>query len=346
MENGKFVDGYSEPTNYYRYSSESSEAKELMEGPRKWAAFFDRQLVLNLKQAPGEPPQQIYKQLNSYQHEWADRYLDDTIKESREIAYYDIAAERNVMELNSHLLNRELIQLWRRLLIPEIQAPLSADQLEVIQIKLAVQATRLVVARKEFIDRAGIDGVYSALPGIINGQLTEIDAALPMLEILKDDSFEDNPHLLFVSAPPQFESVRNNKQLSADYIFMDTELQASRGVQVKTSIDYFSSENTRIYDNQYVTLIDGIVDLGNSKATKGRGNPFDSIPNPGLMSLDFLKFHLSIEKAGRTPALREDIGVLIRAKETARKLSDSKTSFLLQAKKNIQGRIINDLYKN
>ena len=346
MENGKFVAGYSEPTGYYRFNSESPEVKEYMEGPRKWATFFDRQLALNLKQAPGDIHSEIYKNLDFYKHEWADRYLDSTAKKSRKLAYHDLNAEQSVNELNFHIMNTEFMPLWRRLLLPEMQAALSADQIENIQTRLAMRGAQLALARKVISERASIDGLYSTLPGCINGQLTEIDFSIVGLEILKDHSFEDKPHLLFVPAPPQFESARKNKALSADFIFMDTELQVSRGIQVKTSIDYFKENNSRQYDGDFVTLIDGMVDLGNSKAAGFKYDNYSAIPEPGLIALNFLKFDLSIHKSGRNPALRGDIGAIIRAKDTAKKLSDNKSSFLTQAKKNVQGRILHDLYKN
>lgn len=346
MENGRFVAGYSEPTGYHRFNSESSEVKELMEGPRKWATFFDRQLVLNLKQAPGDIHSDIYKNLDSYKYDWADRYLDTIAKENRKLAYHDMNAEQSVNELNFHIMNTEFMPLWRRLLLPEMQAALSADQIENIQTRLAMQGAQLALARKDITEQASIDGLYSALPNCINGQLTEIDFGIVGLEILKDHSFEDKPHLLFVPAPPQFESAHKNKALSADFIFMDTELQVSRGIQVKTSINYFKDNNTRRYDGDFVTLIDGMVDLGNSKAAGSKYDNYSAIPEPGLIALNFLKFDLSINKAGRNPALRGDIGALMRAKEAAKKLSGNKSSFLAQAKKNVQGRILHDLYKN
>ena len=119
----------------------------------------------------------------------------------------------------------------------------------------------------------------------------------------------------------------------------------SRGIQVKTSIDYFPSLVKREYDSRYVTLIDGMIDLGNTRPGEGTYGRSTGLPFPGMLSLDFLKFDASVHKASTNPAFKDDLGDLIEAKEIAAEFSSSKSSYLQQAKKNIQGRILHDLYK-
>lgn len=345
MENGAFGGAYQENSPRNKYKGESFEVGEIMDGPREWAAFFGQYLLARMQNGDIDNKLQVRNDIDTYATTENKGFINETVERSRDIAHFDSSNESIVNEMNFHIMNAEFAPVWRRLLLPEIQTPLAADQIDVMQTKLAMQAAKLSEISREITQEANSQGVRSSLPLSIGGQLTEIDAAIAMLEITKDDSFEDEPHLIVLPAPTMFESVLNNKKISSDFIFMDIAKNVSRGIQVKTSIDYFPAQKKREYDPEFVTLIDGMIDLGNTRPGNGNYGRSTGLPNPGMLSLDFLKFDVSIHKAAKNPAFNNDIGELIHAKEIAVKLSSSKNSYLQQAKKNIQGRILYDLYK-
>jgi len=326
MENGQFAEGYQDSANHYRFSNESTEIQELMEGPRKWASYFDRQLTLFLKDAPGDAPSAIFKELDTYKNEWANRYLDGKVKENRELAYHDIDAQPSVSELNFHVINKAFMPAWHRLLLPEKQPPLAANQIETIQTKLAVQAANLAQFRVDIAEREQMDDVQTGLTPYINEQLSKTDIGILLLEIQKDDSFEDEPHLLVIPAPPQFEFAHKNHTLSAHFIIIDTELQVSRGIRAHSL-----AHNPGV-DKKFVTLLDSEFNLG--------------ISQPGNIALSYLRTELSIKKASRNPAFQGDINSLLRAANTARKVLGNDVSDIMSIKRNIQGKIIEDLYTN
>jgi hypothetical protein len=345
MENGAFADAYRTQSPRTRYKSESYEIGKFMNSPREWAAIFGHYLLARMQDGDIDNKHQVRKDIDAYTSTENKSYLDDATERSRDVAYYDSDNESVVNEMNFHIMNSEFGPVWNRLLLPELQMPLAADQIETIQTKIAIQAAKLIKVSREIAQEASNKGIRSTLPLSIGGQLTEIDAAIAMLEMTKDDSFEDEPHLIVVPAPTLFESVQHNKQLSSDFIFLDTVKNMSRGIQVKTSIDYFPSFVKREYDARYVTLIDGMIDLGNTRPGEGTYGRSTGLPFPGMLSLDFLKLDVSVHKASANPAFKDDLGDLIEAKEIAAEPSSSKSSYLQQAKKNIQGRILHDLYK-
>jgi len=345
MENGVFADAYRTHSPRTKYKRESNEIGEMMDGPREWAAFFGNYLLARIQHGDIENKHQVRIDIETYTSTENKSYMSDAVKNTRNAAINGINSESIVNEMNFHIMNIEFGPVWNRLLLPELQMPLGADQIETIQTKLAIQAAKLTKVSREIAQEASNKGVRSKMPRTIGGQLTEIDAEIAMLEVTKDDSFEDEPHLVVLPAPTLFESVQHNKRLASDFIFLDTIKNMSRGIQVKTSIDYFPSLVKREYDSRYVTLIDGMIDLGNTRPGEGTYGRSTGLPFPGMLSLDFLKFDASVHKASTNPAFKDDLGDLIEAKEIAAEFSSSKSSYLQQAKKNIQGRILHDLYK-
>lgn len=338
MDNRQFVGEYQSPEDHFRFTNTSPEVNELLEGPRMWASFFDRQLSLYLSGAPGEDPAKIYKQIDSYKYEWVEPHLDASIDQTQKLMFHDLNAEHGTSELTFHVLNSEFIPLWRRVLLPETQNALGADQLQNMQIRLAIRAATLARTRARTLEKEATNGLHTNIVDRINDQLSRIDTGITLLEVLKDDSFEDAPQLAALPAPPRFESTANPAQ-SADFIVLDMKNNLSQGI--KTGHSYNDADST---DSNYITRIDGVLDLNNLSVQFDSNGEVVTAPNPGLLALNFLKFDISINKLSRNPAFNKRISEVMRAKEEAKRLSISDSSYLFKAAKNIQSKIMTDLY--
>jgi len=294
MDSQKFVEGYRHSPDRYRFYETRPELEELMKGPRKWASFFDRKLYKHLEGSSGDSLLDTNNQLISYEYGWVEPFLDGIIRDSQGMAFYDEKSASAVNELNFHILNKEFLPMWRRALMPETHPQLAPEEIQLMQTNLALRGAELDLVKNDALKWQKIEESPIGLVKAMNGQITEIDAAIVMLEILKDE-----PQLILLPAPPHFESAYRSSR-SIDFIIMDTNLGLSRGIQVKSYIDsikdasntgYTKSEYkpTRKYDGKFVTLIDGMIDLGNAtnRYILGRGNVI--VPSPGQISASFLQ---------------------------------------------------------
>lgn len=319
MDSQLFVEGYRKSPEQYTSHDEPPEVEELMEEPRLWASFFDRQLFSLLKGASGGTALDIDEQLVNYEYGWIEPFLEESIHESHSLAFFNGIAASAVNELNFHVLNKEFLPVWRHALLPEMYPQLSIEEIEAMQTRLATRGAELKHIKSDAMEWQKIEKTPLGLVAAINGQLTEIDAPIVMLNIMKK-----YPELLLLPAPPQFESASVSNR-SIDYIVIDTERLQSRGLQIKTYIDSIANASklskakttykpTRKYDDEFVTLIDGTIDLGNSIVRFSPGNDAILVADPGQISVNFLK--------------------------------DSNNPDIIQAQHNIEGRILHNLYKN
>jgi hypothetical protein len=324
MDSQTFVEGYRRPRRPHIFHEHAPDIAAQLQGPQEWASFFDRQLFSLLKGAHTGSPSEINRQLDNYEYGWMVPFLEDSIRESHDLAFSKGAETAAINNLTIHILNEAFLPLWRHALTPEIYPRLSIEEIEMIQTDLATRGVDLRRIKNDVWQRQKIEKTPPGLAGAIDlqlsGQLSEVDTAIVFLKIMKK-----YPNLVFLPASPQFESARIDDR-SIDFIVIDIESRQSRGLQVKTfieSIDDPSKPNEakharhrpiRKYNDKYVTLIDATVELGNFKVhfTPGKEVSFES--DPGLTSVNFLK--------------------------------DSNNADLLQAQRNIEGRILHDLYKN
>jgi len=318
MDNERYAEGYRRTLEYVRARRETVEMKELMNGPREWASFFDSQLFSHLSHFDAGDILETDAALTRYEEEWCDVYLDDITQQSRHLAFYNPNASIAVNELNFHVLSRDLMPIWRRALLPEIYPELTTDDIESMQNRLAYKGLDLVQTRKDAVKWQRIEKVRGGLVRSLSGQLTEIDAAIVMLEIQKA-----HPHLLVLPAPTSFESATQHNR-SADFIIVDTLLGHSRGIQVKTNLAHprtFRHSNGEIlpatpireYDSTYITMIDGMADFGSSQMRTIHGEGEVLVSNPGQVSVNYV--------------------------------ADKNNASLQQARLNIENRILTDLYK-
>lgn len=116
------------------------------------------------------------------------------------------------------------------------------------------------------------------------GLTNELDAGLVLLEAIKP-----YPDLTVVPGPRQFESDgKRNVPYAADFVVVSTENKAV-GVQVKSFIS--SQDQIEDYDRSRIMLIDGSVDLGNSRVarTKQESSHTRKVSWGGVLSAHFAR---------------------------------------------------------
>lgn len=347
MDTRQFVEGYRTPANHvvaHHYETLDPEVQSVMEGPRKWASFFDRLLVLHLtgEQNGVNEPAAMFKELRDYQLGWLEPHLDSTLKTSYDLAERTLLSDSQVNELDFHILNREMMPAWYRLFYGGEVAELGPQRLQTMQTRLALRGADIQGKYQKYLLKEQRDGVRSDITHRISGQLNEIDTSIILLEIMKREGLSMPAHLIALPAPPQFEAGHKNTRRASDFLFFDSLTNQVRGIQVKGIV---SSATEKEYDNEYVTLIDAVNDLGNSKSAYSPKRGHYTASAPGLIALDFLLNKTSISKMSRDPIFNTDMPTVFRAKESARSVFGTNKSYFDTAVNNVSGRILHDLYK-
>ncbi len=360
MDSRQFAEGYTTPALHAfpeALGEVNPEVTSLMEGPRKWTSYFDTQLFNYLKGEPLDAPEDIDRELElEYSTEWGRPHLYDTVMDIRKLGYDDMDAQRAANELHFHVMNRELLPMWHRLLLPEFREEFTVDELYRMQLNLSIHASEISKTSKQARSEDLRRGITTGMVGVFNGQLTEIDTAIVILEQMKRDALIGESRLVLLPAPQKFEAGYRNKRRSIDFILIDPEEKQARGIQVKTRVSSLNEDPldrpfykpktsqapVRRYDPEYVTLVDGFTDLGNSRVTADRRRVEAA---PGLVSLDFLQHNVSIQKLSKDPAFRDNIKAIMQAKWIAKELAGDRTSYLNFATTHVFERILHDLYQ-
>lgn len=346
MDARRFVEGYQNPA-YHTVAHElqgapreDAELATLMEGPRKWTSFFDDQLYAHLNEPKGTEADSygLFMSLYNYQKNFLETQLENTTDAVRLHAERDIEAPSGVNELSFHTLNEALLPMWHRLFFGPEMVKLDDETLQAMQTKLAVTSAG-IQEKYQAYKEATTDTTAQRLLTRLGGQLTEIDSAIVMLEVMKRESGDQPSNMVLVPAPPRFEAAHNNHDRLADFLLFDTVSDQVRGVQVKTIIN---GDETG-YDPEYVTVIDGVTDLGNSTAafTSRRAN--HQAPAPGLIALDFLTRSIAPRykhmAADTIPSSMSD------ALQTAKTVFGTRNSYFNHAVAFVGERVLYDLYR-
>ncbi|MGV9001978.1 MAG: hypothetical protein ACOH18_03400 [Candidatus Saccharimonadaceae bacterium] len=369
MDNRQFAEGYQAPANHSVLETQKAinpEVTRLMEGPRKWTSFFDAQLTNYLKDEPADAPEDIYHKLEvEYFAEWLEPHLYETVMDIRKLAFTDKDAQSAANELHFHVMNRELLTIWHHLLLSDHFKPLSTDEIYAIQVKLCIHAVEIAKAVKAATLHQNEQAGAFAMIGVFNGQLSEIDTAVTILEQMKHDITPQQSRLLLLPAPQKFEAGYRNRRRSIDFVLIDTEEKQARGVQVKTRIhslleiskkpkepeepevsekpkEQSDAAPLKRYDDEFVSLVDGNIDLGNT-----RFNPITRkvVSAPGLVSLNFLQHNVSIPKLRKHPVFRNNLRSLMVHQMAAKELAGKTKPYIKFASRDIIDRLMHDMYK-
>ncbi|MFS3127611.1 hypothetical protein ACLM5J_04320 [Nocardioides sp. Bht2] len=194
-------------------------------------------------------------------------------------------------EINFHILNHAMLAMWSLAIgVPTDHS--RAQEIRDAQISLALAGTHHAEDRDRRTDHTP-DAYYAeenaAYRRKISGIATELDAAIVLLELCKR-----HPDLCVLPAPRRFEAFSaavldeegRHVNANSDFVVFNTKELLVIGVQVKTSV----GANTQAYSNDHVVLLDGVHDLGNTRAVRldPRRSDRRIKPWPGLIALGFL----------------------------------------------------------
>ena len=350
MDARQFVDGYKEPANHivaHHYEERNPEVQELMEGPRRWTSFFDRQLILFMK---GErngvnEPRALFNGLRTYQLDWIPPFLDATYKSSLELSKRESDAQPTLDELNFHLMSREMMPAWYNLFFADQAIELGPNQIHEMQVRLALLGTDL---QDKWLEEGSADqstGLRSGVQGWLGGQLTKIDSAITLLEVMKKEGNGLASTLITVPAPPRFKSAHRNQSRSVDFIVYDTLTKNMRGVHAQTNLAFNEGTATQT-DSRYVTLIDGSTDLGNTGREYSPSNGHHVASKPGMLSLDYLVNRTSVRELSRNPRFNNDLNTLLRLRSVASKNFGARKTYIAQAAEHVGERLLRDLQQD
>lgn len=319
MDAERFAKGFErDPREYARLSGkEWRNARDaLIDPPVRWSHFFSH-LTDSYLTSGKLDIDDVNKNLSLYTGNTTRHLLRNISETTERAAFYKPALAPHLNRMNFHTINQEMGASWRHLLDPEANKPLDYIHLAAIQARLSVHALRLVESRRDFYDQ-----LLSTTPNPTNndlaldqsfvGRITEIDASIALLQVVKQLPFDEVDHITVLPAPSKYEGSSGN---ASDFLLLDTKEWQAHGIQVKTRL-YDPSQ----YNEEFVSFIDGIEDLGNYKLKEvsGRGPARQAIP--GLIAADYI---LHSEDLGRyssfsrLPEFAGTFGPIYHAREIA-----------------------------
>lgn len=324
MDIGRFEAGY--PDLPEKVVPSNADRRELLAEPRKWTGFFETQLS-NYMRGGDLDWQEIQTILPEY-IQWSVLHADSAAKELNKL-HDPTSIGSASSELEFHRLNRFMLPAWLRLALPDTELP--AEELTQIQLLAAVEEAPAI---KDFHglnskDPASLEKVKKGL-----GHLNEVDAMIVSLELMKR-----HPELVILPAPGKFlhnkpAKLEGTGSRNSNFIALDTERREARGIQVQTSSSTFSKVSR--YDSDFVTVIDGHVDFGNT-TFKERG----VASLPGQLALSLLA-----ERPINEPLYPGPKSHYMRSRAIAREVMRNRRNYLPTATSHVEERLFNDLYKD
>lgn len=308
-----------------------AEEEQLLEAPQAWSQAFGYILHDHLSGSPQAVDQKDFNTFSAAYLQWFHSDFSTLYERSAEraTALNTEDAYAVLSHLNFHMINRIMLPIWQDTLFNEhgIQEH-SAKEAQTV---LALYGMELFKERQGKVT----DGTLF-MPASFeyrktnNGMLNEYDAAITLLNIsLKD------PDVAILPGPFQFEQQHSSK--NSDFIALRRSTGQARGIQVKSSR---TEDSYRAYDQRYVTLVDGVADLGNTYAMRinpKRSNKV-SVVWPGLISLEYLK---NLKLDHKLNNLNKK--TILQAKFQAHALSKATKPQIAQATERIRTRILGDL---
>lgn len=288
--------------------------------------------------------------------QWAQVDFSELIEESMDIENEFDA--QYASKLNFHILNISAITLWKHILVDR-RTSMSPNLVRTVQNNLAAQAVDYMRIREFDIENGDFLSSDIALRrNTYLGILNEIDTAIVAQEVsLK------NPGVFVLPAASQFESSTRHER-NSDLLAIDMKKSGDggerqvRGIQAKLSVDQEVADNT---DPDYVTLVDGIMDLGSTKRIRPQAHRSAEIvkPWPGLIAAHHLlstknisiipnAAKANIRKSGNKTVTRQAMQFTIEAqnrKYEASKHAAGTKSNNKRAAQIVVSRVLSDLYR-
>lgn len=331
----------------------TSPVKRTLAGPREWAQNFDYYAVDALhdnRTVSAHEKPEIERFLEDYTNTETQHVLSDIrnrmLLRSRSNPAFNVAVD----ELQFHTINRVLADQWRSLLFGDEFAP-SHARISMAQEQLAISGLHLMALSKQLADTARRTGVRSSSHALAEEHLTEVDAAITLLEYQKIQLAETGENnLVIVPAPYRFRYSQQPER-RAQFLVANRALDTVRGVRAQTTLT--EEEIKQTFDARFVTPIAGTFDLNNFDiASTPHSDSVQIIPKPGLVSVGVLtqQAEFSIAAAARETefSTRDSLGALLEAKRIAKEVAMRETQFdfstrAQNAAQRIGGRITADL---
>lgn len=346
MQNERFAEAFKkggdQPSNF-----RNTYAKTLLSPAARWAETFSYLVDAHLYDYPTDDIA-IEQLLTIYESDLTRQLLRSTIKTGESVAAGRANFSPHLNALNFHTLNQEMSPNWWTLTGVGDRTP--PDYLDITRMQTSLSIQGLRAARANRLHQiqprmSETQSEYDHLSESLTGQITEIDAAIALLEVAKQLPIDERDDIVILPSPPKYEG---NSRAASDFLIFDTAEKQVRGIQVKTRLRPSSK-----YDENYVSFIDGVNDLGNYEVESAPSGRDRKRAVPGLLAADFI---LHNEGLTDTPTiLRNELfrglqGQIINAKETARELfpenSESSENRVEWAAEAIGRRILSDLYSD
>ena len=199
-----------------------------------------------------------------------------------------------INETNFHALNMHLIPMWRALASGGWESDKQRyNMITKMHKHLAVAGLIDYTARQRYVEKIGSEALFmehsSWFAQATNGALQEFDGGSVLLDAIKE-----NPALLMVASPLQFERGPNSSR-NSDFMVIDMLRSRVVGAQIKSNVHDGTIEK---YDPDRIVLIDGNVDFDNVLSTRTKkGSSSERVVSwPGMLCA---KHTLSLPAPGR-----------------------------------------------
>jgi len=354
MNARSFAEGFdNDPINYGSLTNEElrSATRSLMEGPSRWSHYFSHLLSAYLLDDPVDS-EDVAQNLQTYTSDLSRQLMHSVTTTVENIAFQYESVVSNTNKLNFHTINQEMAPYWLRLINPDRQPAPDYIDISVMQTKLGVHALQLVRTRQLFYEKTLLLAPEPteedlSLDSAFAGRITELEAPMAVLQMLKDQPADTRENLILLPGPGKFESGQSINNRASDFILLDREESQATGIQVKTAL-----RGTRKYDPRFVSFIDGVKDLGNYTIRQRTDGSTTRRAQPGLLAADFILHAEELQRQSsysRIDGLQGMFGRILDAKNFAQTLpepSDGLTNRTEAASERIRSRLLYALYEN
>lgn len=281
-----------------------------------WAHLFGEHLHAYLSGRDPLTPAESLRLLTQY-NAWNLRAFVGIVR-----ALELLGDERGVSAMHFHTLSHNLLWSWRAILDGRT-VPTTVDRRRA-QTLLAVHAGNMLTTRERTLEwRRGENGMPPPA-GIQGGMLTETDAAITILELIRA-----RRELVLVAAPPQFEAAGGRGNV--DLLLVRTTDRRVLGIQVKTRL---RNDARQRYDD--VAFIDGTIDLGNQRRQRlPRSSASRTVAWPGLIAA-----HHLMNVNDRLPLFARWAEVIRARREGLRETLYGTDDYLPRAMAQLRGRLL------
>lgn len=233
----------------------------MFQSAHKWSDRFS-ELTHDILQNKAPAPETSMTLLQSYLL-WAHDDLSRMVQEAWNIANEN--DQHNLTKLNFHMLNFGSIALWKHVLVDR-RTTTTPTLVRSVQNSLAAHAVDFMRIREQGIEDGNFfSSEHKSQRSVFLGLLNEFDTAITAQEISLR-----SPSIVVLPAASQFESSIHSER-NSDLLAIDLKVDSvsnerrARGIQAKLFTD---QETYDKIDKDYVTVVDGIVDLGSTKKVR------------------------------------------------------------------------------